>query len=191
MNATSKSVTEIKVGHGYFMGASSDPCFVIVLGIDAVNGTMVRDPKVLIVRYIDTSKVGSPAAKCEMSMFMLAVDAARDTLTRRVTDASERFSSLARGNLKKHGAPAKLAHYDRVRVHVRPMLDGIALLPGTITSQQENDHWTAAGKYGCIGYTDETAMFDIETSRSTIDKIESDPMFQVERIDIIRRMVRA
>lgn len=140
---------EVKAGHGYWMGASSSPSFVLVLG---VAGDMVR--------YVNARTLEE--SRAALWIFSDLACSALDTITKRAEQnffpgiglrLAQAMHDRAVADLAAHGAPVNFADCDRVVYRVR----------GTA----EVDAERVGGAMGVSGNWDSEANeVDVETDRA-------------------------
>ena len=162
---------EIKVGHGYYMGASSSPDYVLVLSVDERRARVVKP-------YGQNASYG-----IELGSLISLVRRAHKTMTdhaANITDPStlEAFSE----RFARHGAPSTPADFDRYHVTVKPVAG--------VWDSLEN--WRAAEEHGNVGGDIESELLEIETrGEMGLDKIKADPRFVVVSVKMTEECPRS
>ena len=145
---------DVKAGHGYYLGASSSPSFVLVLAAtddavrycDSYSLAVQTQPRWI---FEDLTVSAHETVKRDAASYAKAAETANEsTAGGRLTKQCAR---AAAERLAAHGAPVCLSNYDRYEVRVMGA-------PGV-------DVYRIGGNYGAVGnWDDSTNVVDVECS---------------------------
>lgn len=165
--------------HGYYIGASSSPTFVLVLGVD---GDMVR--------YVNAHSLAEPRASVSIfgslassALATLAKDAARTAaaaegadMTTAVGRLSRQVADMCAARVAAHGAPVVLSDYDKVELRVSA--------PGEI------DVYGVAKMWGVVGdWNHEANAVSVECDREDIARLVAAGL-TVESVSLVKACPR-
>jgi hypothetical protein len=158
---TSPARADIKAGHGYWLGASSSPDYVLVLEVTDDSIVYVNAhglTRSTIVRWVgeDLISKGGATVKCR------AIDD---------ENSDSPFAHITWERMLRHGAPVVLADYDRQEVSLR----GIG----------KADHYGIAKNYGVLTDWDGGDCYVVECVASTARAFAADARFEVTGIRTI------
>lgn len=163
-------MNEIKANHGYFMGASSSPDYVLVLSVDERKARLVKP-------YGSGQSYGVDLGSAR-SLTRRAHETMADQLDR-LTHPDIREGFAAR--LALHGAPATPEDFDRYHVVVKPVTG--------VWDSSEN--WYAAEEYGNVGGDIETETLGIDLRGvKTLEKLRQDTRFTLVSSEISEKIAR-
>jgi hypothetical protein len=161
---------EIKANHGYFMGASSSPDYVLVLSVDERRVRLVKPYGSGQSYSID---LGSARSLIRYAHETMRIQAAQIT--------RPEFAEAYAARLALHGAPATPEDFDRYHVVVKPVAG--------VWDSSEN--WYAAEEYGNVGgyVPDETLTIELRGA-NTLEKLRQDSRFTLVSSEISEKCAR-
>lgn len=153
---------EVKAGHGYYLGASSSPNYVLVLS--------VTDDR---ITYANAYSLEARTEQRWIAEDLIARGGA--TMAKLASEADGVFAEYARARAASHGAPVTLADYDRLEVTLEAR-DTVATA----------DHYGAAQGYGCLVGGDGVTGFVVAGSRAALAGVAADARFAVASMRTVK-----
>lgn len=161
---------EIKANHGYFMGASSSPDYVLILSVDERRVRLVKPYGSNQPYGVDTGSARS------------LIRRAYDTMQSQAAQiAHQGYAEAFAARLALHGASATPEDFDRYHVVVKPVA-------GVYDS---SENWYAAEEYGNVGgyVPDETLTIDLRGAK-TLERLVQDSRFTLVSSEISEKCAR-
>lgn len=158
---TSPKRADVKAGHGYYMGASSSPDFVLVL---AMAGDMVaycgsRDHKrSVMARWIFEDLVSRAGETMRKDAEQTAAAAQGADTSKAMGRLSKQVAEMCAFRVARHGAPVTFADFDRIEL--------------VVSAPSDVDVYGVAKKWGIVGDWDSAAnRIGVECDRVDVANI--------------------